>query len=515
MLKKNVTRILALIAMTVLLVSSLAGCGEDKKSDTAAAKKDSLVVAMASDAKSLDPQTVNDVASSNVIAQIYETLVQINDKGEIVPMLAESFKQVDDVTYEFKLKKGVKFQNGEEMKASDVKFSFERASKQAIIAHIMGAIDTTSFKTPDDYTISFKIKKASSGFLAGLTHTGASILSEKAVKEEGDSFGMKPVGTGPFKFVSWSKGNKVELARFDDFHGTKPKFSKLTIKVIPEATNRTIELESGGVDIAYDIPASDLSRVQENSKLQLLRVADNSTAYMAMNTQKKPFNDVKVRQAISYAIDTKAVVKTAFRGVGNAAVGPISPNIKYSDKSLQVHEYNVQKAKELLKEAGYPNGFKTTIWTNDKKERTDMATVIQSELKEVGITVDIKVMEWGAYLTELAKGTQDMFILGWVCQTPDPDMAVYSPFYSGNAGAGGNMSFLKDSKLDDLILKGRTMKDSDERKEVYYDIQKEIKDQAPWVFLNNGEQIAGASKSVKGFKPSPAGYHILYNVSFQ
>lgn len=512
MLKRKM-RTTVLLASICLVVSLFSGCG--KSTATQGSTKDSLIVATAYDAKSLDPHAVNDVASSNVMTQMYETLVQMNDKGEVVPMLAESFKQIDDLTYEFKLRKGVKFHNGEEMKASDVKFSFTRAAKAAPIAHIMGDIDTDSFKMPDDYTISFKIKHPCTGFLPSLVHTGGSILSEKAVTKAGDNYAMNPVGTGPFKFISWTKGDRVELERFNDFYGTKPKFSKMTIRVIPEPTNRAIELESGGVDVAYEISTNDIKRVQDNEKLQLLRVVDNSTQYLGFNNQKKPFNDLKVRQAISYAIDTKSVVDSVWKGVGKVAVGPIGPNVNYSDKNLQVHEYNVQKAKDLLKEAGYPDGFKTSIWTNEKKERVDMATIMQSELKEVGIDAQIKILEWGAYLDGLSKGEQDMFIIGWTCQTSDPDMAVYAPLHSSKAGSGGNYSFFKNDKVDELIMKGRTMKDSPERESVYKEIQKEVKDQAPWIFLSNGEQVVGASKNVKGFKPSPFGYHVLYNISFE
>lgn len=509
--KKYVTAVL-IISM---VASLLTGCGSSSKASKSGSTKDTLTVAVDAGVVSLDPIATNDVASSNVMTQIYETLVQLNDKGEVIPMLAESFKQTDSVTYEFKLKKGVKFHNGEELKASDVKFSFTRASKAPAVAHIMGDIDTSSFKTPDDYTISFKLKKPNTGFLASLVHTGASIVNEKAVTAAGDKYAMNPVGTGPFKFVSCTKGSKTELTRFDDFHGDKPKFKNMVLKVIPEPTNRVIELETGAADIAYNVSTNDVKRVQENSKLQLQRVIDNSTAYMGFNTQKKPFDDVRVRQAISYAIDTTQVVNTVWKGIGKPAVGPIAPNLKYSNTTLKAHEYNVEKAKELLKEAGYPNGFKTTISTNDRKERVDMATIMQSELKEIGIDAEIKVLEWAAYVNALGTGQHDMFILGWVCQTPDPDMAVYSPFLSTNKGAGGNYAYFSDSKLDSLITQGRSMADSDARKEVYYQIQQEIIDQAPWVFLNNGEQVVGTSKSVKGFKPSPFGYHVLYNVSFE
>lgn len=514
MLKKK-RRVLALMASLCLGVSLFTGCGKSQTTQSQSKVKDFLMVATAYDAKSLDPHAVNDVASSNVMTQIYGTLVRMNEKNEVVPMLADSFSQLDELTYEFKLKKGVKFHNGEEMKASDVKFSLERAAKSALVSHIFGDIDINSFKMPDDYTISFKTKVPAAGFLSGLSHTGGSILSEKAVTAAGEKYAMNPVGTGPFKFVSWTKGDRVELERFNDFYGEKPKFSKMTIRVIPEPTNRAIELESGGVDIAYEISSNDIKRIEENEKLQITRVIDNSTQYLGFNNQKKPFNDIKVRQAISYALNTKSIVESAWRGVGKVAVGPIGPNVRYSDKSLQVHEYNVQKAKELLKEAGFERGFKTSIWTNEKKERVDMATIMQSQLKEVGIEAEIKILEWGAYLDGLSKGEHDMFIIGWTCQTPDPDLAVYAPLHSSKAGTGGNYSFFKNAKVDELIMKGRVMKDSPEREAVYKEIQKEVKAQAPWVFLSNGEQVVGTSKNVKGFVASPFGYHILYNVSFQ
>lgn len=514
MLKKN-AKITAIFASLLLATSVMAGCAQSGTATQAGTAKDALIVATAYDAKSLDPHAVNDVASSNVMAQIYSTLVQLNDKGEVVPMLAESFEQVDDVTYKFVLKKGVKFHNGEELKAGDVKFTLTRAAESATVSHIFGDIDTTKFEITDDYNLVVKLKNPVTGFLAGLVHTGGNILNEKAVKEAGDGYAMKPVGTGPFKFVSWTKGDKVELERFADFYGTKPAFSKMTIRVIPEPTNRTIELESGGVDIAYEISANDLKRVQENDKLQILRVVDNSTQYLGFNNQKEPFTNDKVRQAISYALDTKSIVESVWKGIGRVAVGPIGPNVLYSDKALEVHEYNVEKAKALMKEAGFENGFKTTIWTNEKKERVDMATIMQSQLKEIGIDVEIKVLEWGAYLDGLSKGEQDMFMIGWTCQTPDPDLAVYAPLHSSKAGSGGNYSFFKNDAVDKLIMDGRVMKNSAEREAVYKEIQKVVKEQAPWVFLSNGEQVVGASKNVKGFTPSPFGYHVLYNVKFE
>lgn len=508
------TKKIALILVVVLMMSMLAGCGGNDES-TGTLEKDDLIVATAYDAKSLDPHAVNDVASSNVMLQIYDTLVTIDGEGKVNPSIAETFEQVDDVTYKFTLKKGVKFHNGEEMKASDVKFSIERAANSPAIAHIFGDIDTESFEISDDYTISFKLNSPNTGFLSSLGHTGGSILNQKAVEAEGDNYGMKPVGTGPFKFVNWTKGDRVELEKFADYHGDEPKFSKMVIRVIPEPTNRTIELESGGVDVAYEITTNDISRVEENDNLQLSRMIDNQIQYLGFNNQKEPFNDIKVRQAISYAIDTTSVVETVWRGVGKVAEGPLAPNVKYADSSIKPHEYNVEKAKELLAEAGYPDGFKTKIWTNEKQERIDMATIVQSQLKEVGIDVEIEILEWGAYLDSLGKGEQDMFIIGWTGQTADPDLALYGPLSQETLGAGANFSFFIDDKVNELLLEGRKVEDSPEREAIYKEIQNRVVEQAPWIFLSNGEAVVGSAKYVKNLELTPFGYHPLFKISFE
>lgn len=519
--KKRRSKLCTLMLSVTLCATLFSGCGSSDSSEDAAKTsgevKNTVTVATIYDAKSLDPHATNDVASSNVMKQIYENLVTLNDKNEIVPQLAEKIEKIDNVTYKFYLKKGVKFHNGEELKASDVKFTLERATSPnaGAIKHIVGDIDADNIKIEDDYTIIIKTKKPSSAFLSSLTHVGGGcILNEKAVKEAGDDYGMNPVGTGPFKVVSWTKGDKVELKRFEDYHGEKPAYENLVIRAIPEATNRTIELESGGVDIAYSIITNDISRVNDNPDLELLRILDNSTDYLGFNCEKAPFDNEKVRQAVNSAINTEAMVKSVYRGVGGVAIGPVAPNVKYSNPDLGKPEYDVEKAKKLLAEAGYPDGFKTVIWTSDKKERMDMATIIQEQLKAVNIKVEIQVLEWGAYLQGLNEKKQDMFIIGWSCQTPDPDMAIYAPFHSSMKG-NNNFSLFGDDKVDELLTKGRLLEDSPERQAIYYEAQKIIREKTPWVFLNNGEQVVGVRKGIKGFKPSPFGYHALYNVSFE
>nr|WP_330396863.1 ABC transporter substrate-binding protein [Anaeromicrobium sediminis] len=511
----NKRRILSILCILALLIGSLAGCGQsgEQAATDEGTVKDTLVVATSYDAKTLDPHTTNDIASSSVMAQIYENLLTLDDNNELVGQLAEKWEKLDDKTYKFYLKKGVKFHNGEEFKASDVKFSLLRALNKegSAVKHVVGEIDPDQIKIEDDYTIVVGLKRPFSVFLTYITHIGGGVmLNEKAVTEAGDDYGMNPVGTGPYKFKSWVKGDNIVLERFDEHRNIKPKFKEIVLRAIPEATSRTIELESGGVDIAYNIVPTDVPRVDENPDLELLRKVNLSTQYLGFNCEKEPFNDVKVRKAIGLALSTKPMVESVFRGVGKPAMGPIGPGAKYFNKDLHIPERNIEEAKKLLEEAGYPEGFSTEVWTNDRKERIDMATIMQSQLKEIGIDLKIQVLEWSAYLEGLKNSRQSLYIVGWTMSAPDPDMGLYPLFHSSMKGSN-NFSYFGDEEIDKMLEDGRILEDSAERQELYYTIQEKIVEKAPWVFLQNGEEVVGTRKNIKGFKPSPMGYHILYN----
>lgn len=511
MSRNNIRKVLFLLVATLML-SSLAGCSGSTQTD--ATEKDELIVATAYDAKSLDPHAVNEVAASNIMVQMYNTLVALDENGELIPSLAESFEQVDDVTYKFTIKQGVKFHNGEEFTVDDAVFSLKRAAEAPAIANLFGDIDPNGFEVIDDTNFTVKLKAPNTSFLYNLMLPGGSMLNQKAVEEAGDSYAMDPVGTGPFKFVDWQKGDRVELERFDEYFGEKPAFSKMTIRAIPEATNRTIELESGGVDVAYEISANDVSRVEDNPDLQLTRLIDNSTQYLGFNTQKEPFNDVRVRQAINYALDVPAIVETAWKGVGQVAQGPMSPNVNYFNPDIKQYEYNVEKAKELLAEAGYEDGFSTLLWTNEKQERVDMATIIQSQLKEIGIQVDVEILEWGSYLEKLGNGEQDMFIIGWTGQSTDPDVSLYGPLSKETLGAGANFTFFINDRVNDLLVEGRKIPDSPEREAMYYEIQEVFAEETPFIPLNNGEAVVGSAKYVQNLELTPFGFHPLYKITF-
>lgn len=512
-MKRKLSKIISIIAISTL---ALTGCGGGSTPEASnGAGKTELIVAQGADAKSLDPHATNDQPSSRVMKQIYETLVSQNEKMELQPGLAESWTQLDDTTYEFKLKQGVKFHNGEEFKASDVKFTMLRALESPNVGHIVGAIDPNKIEVIDDYTIKIGTAEPFAPLLSHLAHTGSSILNEKAVTEAGENYGQQPVGTGPFKFVSWTNGDNIVFEGFEDYHEGAPKLTKITFRSIPENTNRTIELETGGVDLIYDVDPNDVTRVEENDNLVLQRIANLSTTYIGFNCKKAPFDNVKVRQAINLALDTDSIIKSVMKGVGAPAKGPLGPMVWASNQNLEPYAYDVEKAKALLAEAGYPDGFETTIWTNENQQRMDIAEIAQNQLSAIGVKAEVKVMEWGAYLDGTANGEHDMFILGWVSVTGDPDYGLYPLFHSSQFGDAGNRTFYSNPEVDALLDKARNSTDSNEREEAYMKVQQIVRDDAPWAFLNTGEDIAGMAKNLKGFVQSPAGHHKLYPVYFE
>lgn len=502
----------------VLLVATLAGCGKGKPADDGGDKgaaKDTLVVAQGADAKSLDPHGSNDAPSSRVIKQIFENLVYQDANLEIKPYLAESWERVDDLTYRFKLKKGVKFHNGEELKASDVKFSIERAMSQPSSSHIVSAIDPAKIEVEDDYTIKIGTKEPFAPLLSHLAHPSASILNEKATTEAGKDFGQKPVGTGAFKFVNWATGSKIELTRFDEYHGQAPKYKNLTFRAITEGTNRTIELETGGVDIAYDILPQDAQKIKDNKNLVLNERVNLSTNYLGFNTKKAPFDNVKVRQAINYALDLESIVEAVLQGYGSVPTSSIAPDVWGFNKDLKGYKQDIDKAKQLMAEAGYADGFSATLWTNESQIRIDIATIVQNQLKQIGIEVKQEVIEWGAYLENTAAGQHDMYILGWTAVTGDADYGLYANFHSSQHGDAGNRVFYTNARVDELLDKAKATIDENERAKMYYEVQQIVNDEAPWVPVYHALYLDGTRANVKGFVQHPAGHHLLTEVYFE
>ncbi len=511
------------------------------------------------DARTLDSQKAIDTPSVRVYQQLYNLLVKKDENMEIVPDLAESWEIIDLETTIFHLRKGVKFHNGEILTAEDVKFTLDRMQEQPTVSFLIGEIEkveTTIFHlrkgvkfhngeilTAEDVkftldrmqeqpTVSFLIgeiekvevidentvkvitKRGFGPLLKHLSHPGAAILNKKAVLEAGDAYGQHPIGTGPYKFVDWQSGDRITLKAFEDYYEGKAKIENIVIRSIPEGTNRTIALETGEVDIVYDVEPVDIDKIKENKKLNFLMEASLGNSYLGINTTKAPFNDVRVRQAMAYAINVKDIIEVAYKNTAVPANSPIGPKIPGYNKDAKMYEFNREKAKNLLAEAGYPNGFKTSIWVNDNIIRKDIATILQDQFKAIGIEASIETLEWGAYIDRTARGEHDMFILGWVTVTGDGDYGLYPLFHTSAHGRPGNRAFYSNPKVDELLDIARTSIDQNEREEAYKEVQKIVQEEVPVITMVYTNQNVGMQKYVTNFKLHPTGFFDLYNIEF-
>lgn len=477
---------------------------------TSASAKDTLIVANLADIRTLDPLLGADNVSANVHLQMFDNLVFIAADGSIVPMLAEKWEQPDPTTYTFYLRKGVKFHNGEECTAEDVKFTLDRALGPLGTMSRVLIKDLESVEVVDKYTVTLKLKRPVTPFLYALAESWGGIVNKKAI--ESGEHEKSPVGTGPFKFVSWTKSDRVVLERFEDYYGQKPVFKTLIIRAIPETSSRMIELESGGIDIAYRVHHTDIKRLEDNPSLQLFRFPSFRTEYLGFNCSKPPLDDIRVRRAIAAAIDVQGMQKAVWHGVGYAPAGPLPKGFPYSDPDLPPHLQDTEKALALLKEAGV-KGLELSLWTNENKERIDAATIIQNMLAEVGITVNIKVMEYGTFLDGCRRGEQDLFLSGWGNNLPDPEYSLARSFTSLGIGAN-NFSFFKNEAFDKQMAKGLETPDGPKRADVYKAAQKMMLEELPALYWSVQEDLVGASKNVKNFEAHPRGFYRLWLVTF-
>lgn len=497
MLKK----ILVVLASMILLFT---GCGEK---NGAKKVKEELIIAQDGESKSLDIHQGNDGFSLRANRLIYSRLVEADENMQIHPGLAESWQQLDDRTMQFKLRKGIKFHNGDDFTAEDVKFSFERMMNSPRIAFVLPPIERID--VVDDYTVNIVTKTPFGPLLAHLSHPALGMVSKKLLTENPEALKEKPIGTGSYKFKEWIYGDKLVLEKNEDFYDKNERGLKyIVFKNVVEASNRAIGLETGEIDIATPISSVDEENIKNNPKLQLLTKPSISYTYIGMNMTKAPLNDIRVRKAINYAIDKQAIIDVILNGNGKIATSPIAPGVfGFTDKTKN-YEYNVEKAKELMKEAGYENGFTTSMLVFSGEANTQTAEIVQAYLKEIGIDLKIEIVEVSAYWDMTERGVHNLFLGSWGVVTGDADYGLYAMYHSSAKGGAGNRDFYENEKVDELLDKAKTEIDPETRKKLYEEAQILIVNDAPDVMLYNRNLTVGAQKYIKGLGIHPV---TLYN----
>jgi peptide/nickel transport system substrate-binding protein len=523
MRKRNMLGMMVASVLSIGLVLTGCSSGADQgAAGTSPAKEapaagQTLIIARQSDANNLDPHFISAINAASVVqGKVYEGLVQRDENMQFQPMLATEWKQLDDLTWEFKLRQGVNFHDGTPFNADAVKATLARVLDEKVASPRATQFKMiTEVKAVDEYTVQFKLAYPFAPLLSILANHEGSIISPKAIEQYGKELSKHPVGTGPFVFESWTPGQEIVLVKNDNYWGEKVKFEKAVFKVVPEDTTRIAMVETGEAHIAEPLPVTEIDRVSNSSSMSLYRTEGLGTDFIGFNTKKKPFDDIRVRQAINHAIETDAIIKGVYNDVGTKANSAMSPKVLGYHEALKGYDYDPNKAKALLKEAGFPDGFKTTLWTGDRKERVNAAEVIQSQLKGIGIDVEVKVLEYGAYLDAEDNGETDMFISGWGNATGDADYNQYNLFHSSSLGKGGNTTFYVNEEVDKLIEEGRREQDTEKRKQIYAQALEIQSKEAPMVPLRNMEHVAAIGKNVKGFWISPSGYMMINDITIQ
>jgi peptide/nickel transport system substrate-binding protein len=464
-----------------------------------------LIYATGTDATTLDPQFVTDVPTSRVVMWVHQTLVYPDLKGNMQPVLAESWTVSDDkLTWTFKLRKGVKFQDGTPFNAEAVKFTFDRINDPQIASpRKSSAVVVKEVQVIDDYTVRFVTKEPFAPFLAQLSAYNLAILSPTQAKKLGKKYGEQPAGTGPFKLEKWVPGEKMVFVRNENYWGDKPYLERIEVRVVPEDSARVMMLLSGDVDVIASVPPVMLDRLNQSKDVNILKQTGFRTIYIGMNNKVKPFDNPAVRKALTHAINPEAIVKGVLAGVGTLGGAFESPVIAGADKNLPLYEYNPAQAKKLLAEAGYPDGFETELYTPTGRYLMDrqVAEAVQAQLKEVGVKAKIQTPDWGTLISLLNKYDQvPMFLMGKGSPTGDLDFTL-----ALTTQCGGKMNHFSycNQEVDKLIKLQRGTVNVEERYKVLDQIQEIFYDEAPSVTLYYEDQIFGQRANVHGVEVNP------------
>ena len=540
--------VIAIVICAMFIVLSFSGCME-----TPEVKEKILIFACAGDVTSLDPADVTDGESTARTDSIFEGLVECKPgTAEIQPCLAKSWvTSADGKNITFNLEKGVKFHDDTDFNADAVVFSFERQYNTSHPYNQYGEWpywawmfgDIQRVEKIDDYTVKIVLSRPNAAIMTSLAMFTVAIVSPtNAATWKEDAF-KHPCGTGPFKFVEWVKDDHITVEAFEDYWRGAPKLDKVIYRVITDPSARLLAIQAGEVQgMEFPDPAS-FDAIKASNNLQLLTKEGLTVGYLAMNngygyddTNKNgvndqdepwvktpgyfaPFTNRSVRQAVNYAINKTSIVKNLYKGTAIVAVNGMPPFMLGWNDAIVDYPYDPVKARELLTEAGYPNGFNTTLWVMPVSrpymfDPAKIGEAIQSYLADVNIHVTIYQIDWATYLDKTMAGEHPMCLLGWTGDNGDPDNFM-NVLYGANGcilGAAGNVAFYNNTEVQDLLTAALQTYDTNERAQLYKEAQVIIHEDAPFVYLAHANQNIVLTKNVQGFVLYPTGRYIFYPV---
>ncbi|MFZ5811012.1 MAG: ABC transporter substrate-binding protein [Thermodesulfobacteriota bacterium] len=479
-----------------------------------AADKDTLVVAAPSDIHTLDPGVSSDNYDWRQIYPCYDRLVKYkveNGKGstEVEPMAAESWTvSPDGLVWTFKIRKGIAFDDGTPLDAEAVRYSFDRTLAIGKgPADNIGAI--ASMKVVDPLTLEVTLKNPYGPFLQTLATDGASIVNPKiaalaAGDDKAQAFLAEHVdGSGPYKVVEWTRGQRCVLEAKPNYWGGAPKITKVIVRFMPESADRRMALEQGDVDIAENILIDQIPALEKNPDIVVSRFPAQMVEYVYLNCRNPELADPRVRQALSYAVDYKGIIGSVLQGNGMQMRGPIPDGMWGHRDDVFQYGLDPAKAKELLKAAGAENLELTLIYSERRPSWEQIAQVLQANFADIGVKLNLELMSNPTLRDKMDKGDFELCLGAWSPDFADPYMFMNFWFDSENAGLPGNRSFYKNDKVDELVRKAAGLTDVAERKKLYGQAQDIIMPDAPYIFLYQIQTIVPMRKNVKGYVFNP------------
>ncbi len=508
---------LSLLVIALLVATSVVATAAPAPKAHATSKT-TMVVSSYADPRTLNPYANDSRTGMRVYFQVYERLINRDPvkNGEFVGVLAESWKVANDgLSITFKLRKGVKFHNGAELKASDVVFSFKTMAGYPTTVAGEEYINYKGVTATDDYTVVVPLAYKCSLSLTALANTNHIIVNEKWWTAAGDKVATTANGTGKMmiKDGDYRLNSQVTFSRFDGYWGTPAALEKIVMRFIPENTQAAIELETGAIDLVQDVSAVDYKRIDTSATMKLLQFPSNVNDFLNFNTTDKIFSDVKVRRAVAYAMNADDYFKAVYMGWGRIAYGPITPDVAFYDNEFEggkwPYKLDIEKSKALLKEAGYPNGFTFDLWVDQDVNRQKVTEILKNQLAKAGMVANIKNTESSALDQKLAEGTAQAWLYGINANTMEPDRALNVRFHKSLAVKNGtNYDRWSNDAFSKALDDARLTFDNAEKARLYKKAQQIWVDQVPSIPYYVRMQAVGANKKLQGV----VGYGEVYNL---
>ncbi|MFA5810904.1 MAG: ABC transporter substrate-binding protein [bacterium] len=504
-----------LVPLTLLCITCfLAGC------KGSAAERGDVGIAIAASPITLDPRLATDAEGDKIASLICEGLLARDEDGDLIPLIAERFERVSDTSYRFYLREGVRFSDGTPLTAEDVVFTFHSIMDGSIASPFRGAFErVAAVDAESPQIVRFDLKGPFAPFLSYLTR---GIVSKKVAEAAGTAFGSRPICVGPYKLVRFVPDSVVELAANDAYYGEAPKNARLIFDVIKDDNVRAMKLMKGDVDLVQNaIPALMQGGLLKGGAIEMEDGDGTVMAYLGMNLTDPILSNPKVRKAIAYAIDRDEIISHRFKGMASKANSILSPRNWAYDRELAQYEYDPQKAKALLDEAGFkdPDGdgplprFRLKYKTSTVKERVEIARMIAHQLEKVGIDARVVPYEWGTFYRDIRKGNFQIYTLSWV-GVAEPDI-FYEVCNSSQVPPNGmNRDHYSNEEVDRLVEQGRTTLDEEKRKEIYARVQRILFDDLPYIPLWYEKNVTLYRRGVEGVSVRPdASYRVFVDVS--